>query len=102
MSDRLEILTDQLLSSVRHMAGNVHGDLLDNLDNAKTYISARILHLSAAVGEPGFELALMAERDAIAMHLGLLAVDSADKLDYELLGLLRGGLSIAAAALASV
>lgn len=66
------------------------------LDDAARYAAERAAHLSLLVGQPGFEEAVVAERDNVSMHAGLLAVAQADALDQKVLGTLQGGLFFAA------
>lgn len=60
------------------------------------YVRVRAAHLAKAVGEPGFELALVAERDSCAMMAGITAVDSAEKFDQRVLGIIETALAFGA------
>lgn len=72
-----------------------------DLDEVKLYASERMLHLAAIIAEPGYAEALLAERDNVALKLGMASVGAADRIDRELLGLIAGGLGVAARALAA-
>lgn len=49
--------------------------------------------------EPGYEQAVIAARDNVALLAGLVVGDTASSLDREWLGLIAGGLRFAAAAM---
>ena len=70
-----------------------------NMDELRTYASERMLHLSTLIGQAGYEEALVAERDNVALKAGLLAVDSADRADAELVGVITGAMVVGARAL---
>jgi len=63
------------------------------------YMAERAEHLSRISGEPGFELAVEAEQDAIALRAGLIVSDSTRVVDQRIWGLIGGALRIAALAL---
>lgn len=65
------------------------------------HTAARVAHLGTIVGKPGFEDALKAERDSLALRAGVLAVRAADVVDSRIVGLIQAALSIGARALAS-
>lgn len=65
------------------------------------YMSERAAHLSLSAQEPGFDQAVRAERNNVAMRAGLIAHDVASKTDFQFLGIIQGALSIAAKALAA-
>lgn len=62
----------------------------------------RTTHLSTLVGQPGFERAVVAERDNIALRAGIQAAQTGDAVDQRVLGLLQGGLQVGANALAAL
>lgn len=64
------------------------------------FMHERALHLSAIAGQPGFDQALRAERNSVAMRAGLKLADNAELADQRLVGLIQGMLGIAAGALA--
>jgi hypothetical protein len=81
MNDLAEHL-DRLLREVRAESNSV-----------RIYAAEIMADLAAAVGEPGYNEALLAARDAIALRAGVSAVDSADAADREVLGLIYGFLA---------
>lgn len=64
--------------------------------DATDYLKARAEHLATILGQPGFEAALVAERDNAALFLGLRAMAVADAADAELRGILTGALAMGA------
>ncbi len=64
------------------------------------YAAARSAHLATLVGDPNFAMAVRAERDAVALKAGILAVQQADAADARLVGVIQGGLTFAAKFLA--
>lgn len=64
------------------------------------YAAARTEHLSTLVGEPGFEEAVLAERDNVLLRAGITATRTADVADQRFVGIIQGALRIGAAALA--
>jgi hypothetical protein len=64
------------------------------------YMHDRALHLSSIVDQPGFDQALRAERNSVAMRAGLKLADNAEAADQRIIGIIQGALGIAAGALA--
>jgi len=75
-------------------------DLTAGLAEVQEYAAQRTLYLSTIVGEPGYELALRAERDAVALRAGIVSVTYADAADQRMIGVIGGALAIGARALA--
>lgn len=78
------------------------GNIKTTSDELSTYASAHADRLATILSnnEPGFDQAVIAARDAVALKAGLLAGATAGAIDREWLGLIAGGLRFAAAALA--
>lgn len=64
------------------------------------YMAERAAHLSTISHEPGFEKAVRAERNNVALRAGIEAHNTASLMDHQLLGLIQGALRVAAVALA--
>lgn len=64
------------------------------------YMAERSLHLSAISTEPGFEQAVRAERNNVALRAGIETHAQASAIDFQILGMIQGALRMAAAALA--
>lgn len=88
-------LVDALSGAVDRMGISLE----TNMDELRTYAAERMLHLSTLIGQPGYQEALVAERDNVAMKAGLLAVDASDRADAELVGLITGAMAVGARAL---
>lgn len=64
------------------------------------YAAERSAHLATLVGDPGFMLAVRAERDAVSLRAGITAVQQADAADARIVGVIQGALSFAAGLIA--
>jgi hypothetical protein len=64
------------------------------------YTAQRAAHLATLAGQPGFEEAVIAERDAVALFAGVKLVEEADAADARFHGLIEGVLAVAAKAAA--
>ena len=93
-------VADQLIATLNAAGERLGKSFSEALENQRAYISTTMIELSEAANEPGFDENLIAARDSIALNAGIAATEEADALDMELLGILTGGLSIAARALA--
>lgn len=67
-----------------------------DIEGVAAYAAGRADHLSFAIGEPGFELALRAERDSLAIRASLGVVAHADQIDARILAVAQGSLALAA------
>lgn len=94
-------LADQLLTELKTTGERLGKSFSEALDDQRQYVAQTMLELAAAVNEPGFDEAVIAARDSVALHAGIAAADEGDVTDAELRGLLSGGLAIAARALAA-
>ena len=59
-------------------------------DEVLLYTAQRAAHLSTLVGQPGFELALRAERDSVALYAGVSASIQATAAEGRILGIIQG------------
>ena len=64
------------------------------------YAAERAAHLATLVDDPGFQEAVRAERDAVALKAGITAVQQADAADARIVGVIQGALALAANLLA--
>lgn len=64
-----------------------------------SYMAERAAHLSTIAHEPGFEKAVRAERNNVALRAGIEAHNSASMIDWQIIGLIQGALRVAAVAL---
>lgn len=89
----------ELVDALKAAAVRLGKDLKGDTDELRTYAAERMLHLSGVVGQPGYQEALVAERDNVALKAGLLAVEAADRADAELVGIITGAMGVGARAL---
>lgn len=79
------------------------GQDLKNTDNTKAavaiFMAERAEHLATIASEPGFDRAVIAERNSVALLAGLSVSEAASAFDQRLVGLIGGALRIAAIAL---
>lgn len=66
------------------------------------YTAERVDHLATCVGQPGFEQAVIAERDNVALRAGIAAVEEGNAVDQRRLRIITRILQIAATALAAL
>jgi hypothetical protein len=64
------------------------------------YMAERATHLSLISGEAGFNEAVTAERDNVALRAGLNMSDQATGMEQRFIGIIAGALRIAALSLA--
>jgi hypothetical protein len=64
-----------------------------------TYMHARAVHLASIAAEPGYDQALRAERNNVALKAGIIASGQLSSIDSRILGLIQGILALAAAAI---
>ena len=79
----------------------ISADLESTVDGVAAYAAQRMAVLATLVGQPGYEEAVIAERDNVAMFAGIGAVDTADAAAQRLLGIVQGVLSLGAQLLAN-
>lgn len=72
-------------------------ELVKTAAEVTAYAAQRALHLASIVGESGYDEALTAEADSVALFAGIHAVKAADAADARLLGIIQGALMAAAA-----
>lgn len=100
----LERIGEDLVGLIVDQAREVGQAVADDLDAVALYASQRADHLSLvlASGEPGFEDALVAERDNVVLRAAVASVERADDLDSRILTVASRAIRIAATALAAV
>lgn len=64
------------------------------------YINERAIVLAGAVGEKGYDLMVVAERDNVLLAAGIAGVAQADAAQARLIGILQGVLGVSAQVLA--
>ncbi len=85
------------------MLSDAFGDRMNGLSESKetlaAYMASRTLHLSTIVNEPGFDQAVIAERNNVALKIGMAVAAEASAVDNQILGMIGGALRIAAVAM---
>jgi hypothetical protein len=100
MEEDLKEILNAFLEQLKLEIEDAGQDIKVSWDELRMYTAERANHLSAIVGKPGFELAVRAERDAIALKAGIAAVDTADQAGQRWLGMIQGTLIVVAKVLA--
>lgn len=62
------------------------------------YAADRARHLSTLFGQPGFQEAVRAERDNVALYAGIRSLEEGEATDARLSGILQGALAMLAGA----
>lgn len=92
---------DEFANMLETSFANFGQSLAQGTDAIRNYAAERMLFLSTIIGQPGYQEALIAERDSIALFTGLTAVSTGDAADREIIGMIGGALAIGARALAT-
>lgn len=74
-------------------------ELSVSLDVVRAEAARQMAQLALAAGEPGYERAVIAARDNVAMVAGLQSVANADAVDARIIGVIQGGLFLGAKAI---
>ena len=96
----MRTIVTQFKSLLETTADRLGVELMGTGVEMRDYAKSRMLFLASIIDEPGFDLALLAERDNVAMYAGIAAADIGDAADVELRGAILGALSIGAKAMA--
>lgn len=94
-------VADELERLLKDAAKETGRDLRGNLAAVTLYAAERTAYLSTLVGQPGFEEAVRAERDNVALKGGIASVKAADAADARIVGIIQGVLFLGARALAT-
>lgn len=92
MSDFTRNLKDTVSAAARRLEVELKGDSHE----LRTLAAELTADLTLAAGQPGFDEALVAARDAVMLKLGVDAVEIGDAADAELRGIILGMLAQAA------
>ena len=98
----MSTIADQFKSLLETTADRLGIELKGSAEVVRDYAKKRMLFLASIVDEPGFDMALLAERDSVALVAGIETAIAGDAADLELRGMILGALSIGAKALALV
>jgi len=97
--ESLQQIGNDIVALIVAQADALGQRVVDELEDVAAYAAARADHLALVVGEPGFDQALLAERDSVVLRAAGSAVESADAVDARILLVAATALRIAATAL---
>jgi hypothetical protein len=89
----------QLIDLFKNAAAETGQQLRFDSANLAAYTAERAAWLATLAGQPGFDEAMIAERDNALLRAGIAAVDNADALDNRIVGIVTTVLSVGATAL---
>jgi len=90
-----EIVKD-FVDMLKNAATETGKDLGTSVAELEQYTQKRLQILAGAVGQNGFDQAVKAETHNVKMEAGLELTENADTADARLLGIISGGLEMAA------
>lgn len=94
--EELRLLGADIVAQIQAEAGKLGKELNADLESVALYAGERADHLSLAIGEPGFQAGLRAERDNVLLRAALTAVSRADQIDARILAVAQGSIALAA------
>lgn len=97
MSKTIETDLEHLLETAVRETGV---ELTQGSKEVATYAAQRAVFLAGLVGRPGYQQAVIAERDNVALFAGISGVNAADGAQQKLIGVIQGALALGARALA--
>lgn len=90
----------EVLDSFKSLLSTQFNDLGDDaearIEEVALYAAERTAYLSTLVGHAGFEEAVVAERDNVALTAARVLTDQADIVDQGILGVIQGAMFTAA------
>lgn len=92
MNDDLRDILDEFLGRLRAELEHAGSDIETDWDELRAYAAERMNHLATIVGQSGYELALVAERDSIALKAGVFAVNAGVNAEQRWTGMIQGAL----------
>jgi len=95
-------MKEQFLELITDTLEETGTTLQSSADSVAEYAAQRAAHLSTLVGQPGFMLAVRAERDNVMLYAAIQAGENATAADNRMMGLLQGALTLGAQALGGV
>lgn len=95
-------MQDDIKAMFEGMFEEMKASLRGDVQALANYAAERTAHLSTLVGQAGFDQAVIAERDNVALRAGIKAVAQADAIDARRVELISRLLAIAAMAIAKL
>ena len=94
-------MEDQLKNLLESALQETGADLQATASEVALYAAERVAILATLIGQPGYELAVIAERDNVVLMSGINAVNQADAVRQRIIGVIQGALFLGAQALAN-
>lgn len=94
-------MEEQLKNLLESALSETGADLQETASAVALYAAERTAILAVLIGQPGYELAVIAERDNVVLMSGINAVDQADAVRQRIIGVIQGALFLGAQALAN-
>ena len=91
--------TESFKKLLKDTAEEFETEIKADLNSLAVYTSEQITLLTKAVGQPGFDEALIAARNSIALHAGISATRQADAADQRILGIIQAVLALGVSAI---
>lgn len=87
---------EEFVSSMQALLDSAGVELANSSEDVARYALQRATFLATVVGRPGYSMAVIAERDNVALYAGISGVALADANQTRLIGIIQGALSIGA------
>lgn len=90
MGDPLKDVLQEFFDRLKAELEDAGADIETDCEELRLYVAERTNHLSTIVDQPGYELALIAERDSIALKAGIFAVNAGVAAEQRWTGMIQG------------
>lgn len=94
-------MEEQLKNLLQAALDETGADLEAATSELALFAAERTAYLATLVGLQGYERAVIAERDRVALRAGIAAVDQADAAAQRALGIIQGALFLGAQVIAN-
>lgn len=98
--ESMSVIYNDFLTLLQTSGLEALGEAQMEVTEVAEYVATRASHLSKAINEPGFQQAVLAERDNVALFAGISAVNLAEAQQLRFMGLIEGSLTLGARAFA--
>ncbi|MCK5131716.1 MAG: hypothetical protein KAR40_06135 [Candidatus Sabulitectum sp.] len=89
-------LKDEIKNLLQSTLDSAGAKLKGDVDELAIYTAERAVALQMVAGLPGFDQAVIAERDNVMLKASILVTEGADHADQLVMGVITGALHIAA------
>ena len=100
-ADGADVIAQAVTDQLAAFAAQTGRALRADIKAVGAYAAERAAHLATLSGQPGFEDAVLAERDNVVLRAGIAATQRGDNIDQRLIGIIQGALRTAAVVLAA-